>query len=463
MSRLSAASLLAAVLFSASACAVRQEYRLVPAGPQTRLELREDIAPVAADPQHRLLVRVRDGGPVEVRLSAPPVCRRTEVLQTGQVRLEERTLQTGDKLAMWAGYAGAAAVAGLVGTGMAKGGDPATGSKIFAVFGLPFAALGVAESLRARDRETPAEPLSETVVRESEPCGEAPEGWPVVARNGITSATVNAGTAWKAVDAASAPGILPAGYDSFAGTAEASWPVRPEGNGLFAEADGTLAGAIAQRAAETRAAKTADLTPRSEPVTQPVAAPARMAKTDAPAAPIPVAAVQTAPAPETQAEPAPEPEPAQSDTEPAPEPAPAPVMAAAAQPAPAQTAEPESAPEPAPAPKAAAEEAPVPEPVAQDKENACPPTRVTEAGVLPEAFFTQPVRMRTVVERDWLSRISRALFGNPMEYRVLYQLNGDLIQDPDRIYPGQQLRVPVEPRTLESWLEEVPPACRNAR
>jgi len=40
----------------------------------------------------------------------------------------------------------------------------------------------------------------------------------------------------------------------------------------------------------------------------------------------------------------------------------------------------------------------------------------------------------------WL--IARQLYGNGTHYTAIYRANQDLIQDPDRIYPGQQFKVP---------------------
>jgi LysM repeat protein len=48
-----------------------------------------------------------------------------------------------------------------------------------------------------------------------------------------------------------------------------------------------------------------------------------------------------------------------------------------------------------------------------------------------------------VVQRGnslWL--IARQIYGNGTRYTAIYRANQDLIQDPDRIYPGQQFKVP---------------------
>ena len=40
----------------------------------------------------------------------------------------------------------------------------------------------------------------------------------------------------------------------------------------------------------------------------------------------------------------------------------------------------------------------------------------------------------------WL--IARRVYGKGLRYTAIYQANQDTIHDPDRIYPGQELRLP---------------------
>jgi nucleoid-associated protein YgaU len=48
----------------------------------------------------------------------------------------------------------------------------------------------------------------------------------------------------------------------------------------------------------------------------------------------------------------------------------------------------------------------------------------------------------TVVEGDSLWKIAKRQYGDGERWRRIYEANRDLIKDPDRIYPGQQLRIP---------------------
>jgi nucleoid-associated protein YgaU len=47
-----------------------------------------------------------------------------------------------------------------------------------------------------------------------------------------------------------------------------------------------------------------------------------------------------------------------------------------------------------------------------------------------------------VVEGDSLSKIARREYGDANKWRMIYEANKDLINDPDLIFPGQKLNVP---------------------
>jgi nucleoid-associated protein YgaU len=48
----------------------------------------------------------------------------------------------------------------------------------------------------------------------------------------------------------------------------------------------------------------------------------------------------------------------------------------------------------------------------------------------------------TVVSGDNLSKISKAQYGDPNKYMVIFEANKPMLQHPDKIYPGQVLRIP---------------------
>lgn len=60
-----------------------------------------------------------------------------------------------------------------------------------------------------------------------------------------------------------------------------------------------------------------------------------------------------------------------------------------------------------------------------------------------EAKRTEPTsQMYTVVSGDTLSKIAKRFYGNAGMYPKIFEANRPMLQDPDRIYPGQVLRIP---------------------
>jgi nucleoid-associated protein YgaU len=48
----------------------------------------------------------------------------------------------------------------------------------------------------------------------------------------------------------------------------------------------------------------------------------------------------------------------------------------------------------------------------------------------------------TVKKGDSLSKIAKEAYGNAMKYPVIFEANKPMLKDPDKIYPGQVLRIP---------------------
>ena len=44
---------------------------------------------------------------------------------------------------------------------------------------------------------------------------------------------------------------------------------------------------------------------------------------------------------------------------------------------------------------------------------------------------------------DTLSKISRDVYGDPMKYNAIFEANKPMLDHPDKIYPGQILRIPA--------------------
>jgi nucleoid-associated protein YgaU len=74
-------------------------------------------------------------------------------------------------------------------------------------------------------------------------------------------------------------------------------------------------------------------------------------------------------------------------------------------------------------------------------------TAATQSEHNPSSAAVVPKTTRTIVSHgDSLWRISRTAYGAGQRYAVIYRANHDRIRDPDHIYPGQTLVLPVKER-----------------
>lgn len=51
-------------------------------------------------------------------------------------------------------------------------------------------------------------------------------------------------------------------------------------------------------------------------------------------------------------------------------------------------------------------------------------------------------RFYTVKSGDTLSKIAKEQYGDASKYQAIFEANRPMLKDPDRIYPGQSLRIP---------------------
>lgn len=58
------------------------------------------------------------------------------------------------------------------------------------------------------------------------------------------------------------------------------------------------------------------------------------------------------------------------------------------------------------------------------------------------AQATPESRFYTVVKGDTLSKISKEMYGDPNKYQKIFEANKPMLTHPDKIYPGQVLRIP---------------------
>ncbi|AUC85602.1 peptidoglycan-binding protein LysM [Polaribacter sp. ALD11] len=64
---------------------------------------------------------------------------------------------------------------------------------------------------------------------------------------------------------------------------------------------------------------------------------------------------------------------------------------------------------------------------------------VAEIEVIEEAAMAQ---FHTVESGDTLGKIAKEYYGNAMKYPVIFKANKPMLSHPDKIYPGQVLRIP---------------------
>jgi nucleoid-associated protein YgaU len=62
--------------------------------------------------------------------------------------------------------------------------------------------------------------------------------------------------------------------------------------------------------------------------------------------------------------------------------------------------------------------------------------RMTVVKPAPESVFYE------VKSGDTLSKIAKAHYGDASKYNAIFEANTPMLKDPDKIYPGQKLRIP---------------------
>jgi nucleoid-associated protein YgaU len=77
-------------------------------------------------------------------------------------------------------------------------------------------------------------------------------------------------------------------------------------------------------------------------------------------------------------------------------------------------------------------------PPAATPQTAAPPTAAqSDADADEEAVVFYPVE-----KGETLSAIAKRLYGDPNKYMKIFEANKPMLKDPDKIYPGQVLRIP---------------------
>ena len=83
---------------------------------------------------------------------------------------------------------------------------------------------------------------------------------------------------------------------------------------------------------------------------------------------------------------------------------------------------------------------------AKEKVTLCCGNVSSVSGVDNQMSVTNPepeAQYHDVVSGDNLSKISKQYYGDPNKYNVIFEANKPMLSNPDKIYPGQKLRIPA--------------------
>ena len=83
---------------------------------------------------------------------------------------------------------------------------------------------------------------------------------------------------------------------------------------------------------------------------------------------------------------------------------------------------------------------------AKEKVTLCCGNVSSVSGVDNQMSVTNPepeAQYHDVVSGDNLSKISKQYYGDPNKYNVIFEANKPMLSDPNKIYPGQKLRIPA--------------------
>ena len=68
---------------------------------------------------------------------------------------------------------------------------------------------------------------------------------------------------------------------------------------------------------------------------------------------------------------------------------------------------------------------------------------VNELTVAEETEPEEKVEYYVIQKGDTLSKIAQHYYGDPMAYPKIFEANREVIQNPDKIFPGQKIRIPL--------------------
>lgn len=79
---------------------------------------------------------------------------------------------------------------------------------------------------------------------------------------------------------------------------------------------------------------------------------------------------------------------------------------------------------------------------AQGADDDMPDFSDVESGASTTAQGTVVYESYEVKSGDSLSKIAKRIYGDAADWKRIFEANRDLIKDPDKIFPGQKLKIP---------------------
>jgi nucleoid-associated protein YgaU len=79
----------------------------------------------------------------------------------------------------------------------------------------------------------------------------------------------------------------------------------------------------------------------------------------------------------------------------------------------------------------------------QDKDDDMPDFSDVQSGASSTAPAAEVYETYEVKSGDSLSKIAKRVYGNASAWKKIFEANQDVLKDPDKIFPGQKLKIPA--------------------
>jgi nucleoid-associated protein YgaU len=80
----------------------------------------------------------------------------------------------------------------------------------------------------------------------------------------------------------------------------------------------------------------------------------------------------------------------------------------------------------------------------EDKDDDMPDFSDVKGGASSTAPAAQASETYVVKSGDSLSKIAKQYYGNGNEWKRIFEANTDILKDPNKIFPGQKLKIPAK-------------------